>query len=217
MRRIWSLVLAISILSLLLTTRDSAAMAPAPQTTMGVIGSTFATSHEGWQVVGDAQDGASIPDWHSTGGNPGGFIAAEDDVVGGTWYWQAPAHFLGNRLAAYDTDLTFDLRQSETDSQFDAADVILSGNGITLEFDTTQNPGTTWTSYRVPLQEQGGWTVRATGMAPTVSEMQSVLGNLTTLWIRGEFRDGSDTGGLDTVQLHGFQATTVIFLPFVIR
>ncbi|MBM7845110.1 laminin B domain-containing protein [Herpetosiphon giganteus] len=214
----WLQIRRIFGLALLMVSYGVATAQPqATPSARGNISSTFAAGHEGWQVVGDAQDGASIPDWHSSGGNPSGFIMVEDDVAGGTWYWQAPDHFLGNRVLAYQTDLTFDLRQSETDNQFDAADVILIGNDITLEFDTAVNPATTWTSYRVPLDEQAGWIIQATGIAPTASEMQSVLSNLTTLWIRGEFRDGPDTGGLDNVTFSGFQATTVVFLPFVRR
>lgn len=210
--------LAILLLSLLIYERSGAADIPAPaRAPAAIIGSTFDSGDEGWQVVGDAQNGAAIPDWRSTGGNLGGFLSVEDDVTGGTWYWQAPARFLGNRSVAYQTNLTFDLTQSEPDSQFDAPDVILVGDGVTLEFDTPANPGTTWTAYSVPLSESAGWTVQSTGLAPTTGEMQAVLGDLTMLRIRGEFRDGPDTGGLDNVRINGFQVTNSVFIPLVRR
>lgn len=188
-------------------------MAPAAT----IIRSTFDTGTEGWQVVGDAQAGSVLPTWIATGGNPGGFITADDDVAGGVWYWQAPPHFLGNRAVAYQTNLTFGLRQSATDSQFDSPDVILSGAGITLTMDTQTNPGTDWTAFSVALDETAGWLVEATGEPPSASAMQAVLGDLRSLWIRGEFRDGDDMGSLDTVQLDGLQVTSRIFAPLVVR
>ncbi|MEF8851036.1 MAG: laminin B domain-containing protein [Haloarculaceae archaeon] len=48
-----------------------------------------------------------------------------------------------------------------------------------------------------------GWTNSETGEQATDTELGTVLANLERLWIRGEYRTGSDTGGLDTVVLRG--------------
>ena len=166
--------------------------------------STFDTDAEGWTVIADA-DG---PTHHSTGGNPDGYISAADRGEGGFWYWDAPAKFLGNKASAYGETLRFDLRQSTTELQFDADDVVLIGGGITLTFDTPDNPGTDWTSYSISLTETAGWLNAATGFSPTAPEMQAVLADLTALQIRGEFSEGMDIGGLDNVVLEGVAALT---------
>jgi hypothetical protein len=97
--------------------------------------------------------------------------------------------------------LRFDLRQSSTESQFDGDDVVLVGGGLTLIYDTADNPGTDWTSYSVVLDETGGWINENTGEPATQQEIQNVLADLTALRIRGEFVEGADTGSLDNVFL----------------
>ncbi len=161
--------------------------------------STFDVDDEGWTVAGDAQGGGVTPDYSSSGGNPGGHISATDNVAGGTWYFKAPSAFHGNFNSAYGTQLTFDLRQSNTSSQFNNSDVILRGGGLELTFDTAYNPGIDWTGYILELTETGGWVLN--GSPPTQAEFEQVLADVTDLQIRGEYRSGSDTGDLDNVVL----------------
>jgi hypothetical protein len=165
--------------------------------------STFESGDEGWLILGDAEGGRGDPDYVGTGGNPGGHVSADDDAQGGVWYFQAPAKFHGNFSGAYGMTLTFDLRQSSLNDQFNREDVTLTGGGIKIVFDTASNPGTSWTSYTVPLDESGAWTVGTlSGAAVTQADIQTVLSDLTDLTIRGEFVDGVDTGGLDNVVLN---------------
>ncbi len=166
--------------------------------------SFFDTDDEGWTVTGDAQGGAMQPDYFPDGGNPGGYISAADNVVGGTWYWNAPAKFLGDKSCAYNRALNFDLRQSDLTAQFTAPDVLLFGAGLVLAFDTPFNPGLDWTRFSVPLTETAGWRVGALNGPPaTQQEFQTVLAALDSLWIRGEFHSGANIGGLDNVTLGG--------------
>ena len=175
--------------------------APAQSPRGETITSTFDTDDEGWTVFGDAEGGTATPDYNATGGNPGGYLSADDDVAGGTWYWTASDAFLGDRSGSFERMLSFDLRQSATSSQFDNADLILQGGGMELRFDTAENPGTDWTPYAVLLSIDAGWTVGNTEEAPTEAEFIAVLSDLTALRIRGEFRTGADTGSLDNVIL----------------
>lgn len=161
--------------------------------------STFDTSDEGWLISGDAQGGGSTPTYQTSDGNPGGHISATDDVEGGTWYFQAPAKFHGNFSNGYGTNLTFDLRQSGTNNQFNNTDIFLRGSGLELTFDTANNPGTSWTSYSVALTELSGWQLG--GSAPTETQFKQVLADVTDLQIRGEYISGSDEGDLDNVTL----------------
>jgi hypothetical protein len=164
-----------------------------------LVSSTFDSSSEGWVISGDATSGA--PTWLATGGNPGGHIQASDSVSGGVWYFQAPSAYLGAMASAYGGTLAFDLRQTGSGSQFNAADVILNGAGLELRFDAPSNPLPvgTWVSYAVTLREGSGWT--RGGTAATAAEMLTVLGDLERLRIRGEFISGADIGRLDNVSI----------------
>lgn len=163
--------------------------------------STFDTDTDGWSAIGDV---AGPVTWAAAGGNPDGHIRVQDSVSGGVTYFSAPVEFLGDQSAAFDTFLSFDLMQvfSGSPSQFDAADVVLVGAGLTLVYDTAVNPGTnSWTSYSVRLSGTG-WTVGTLGgAAATDGQMQDVLSSLTALRIRSEYRSGADTGALDNVNL----------------
>jgi hypothetical protein len=170
--------------------------------------STFDLDDEGWTITGDAQGGGVLPTWESSGGNPGGYISATDNVQGGTWYFNAPDAFHGDFSSAYGTNLTFDLRQSRITSQFDNVDVYLRGAGMDLTFDTAGNPGTDWTGYSLLLTEAGGWDLG--GLAPTQTEFQQVLADVTDLQIRGEYVSGADVGDLDNVVFVPEPATMVL-------
>lgn len=173
-------------------------MADAPPSPTLPVVSTFDTNDEGWyQISVDTR-------YHVThvvsGGNPGGYIKASDTAAAGVWYFVAPPAFTGNVSAAYGKDLTFDLAQTSITSQFDDIDVQLVGERQTLVYDTTYNPGISWTGYRVPLVA-GGWRVGALdGPIATEAEVRAVLGDLHALRIRGEYRSGSDTAWLDNVR-----------------
>jgi hypothetical protein len=160
--------------------------------------STFDSNLDGWQANEDFTNLVFL----STGGNPGGYAQASDQHKGDTWHWVAPPKYLGNISAAYGGWLQFDLKQSETNAQSSFEDLILIGSGVTLAFNTATNPGTSWTSYKVPLLENQGWLKGGlTGSPPTQAEMLLVLSSLTNLQIRGEFSTLTDTGGIDNVAI----------------
>lgn len=175
--------------------------APVPPVPTGwQITETFDTGLGGWSFVADVAEFRWMPD----GGNTGGYAEAVDFSTGEVWYFVAPEAFLGNRKGFYGGELAFDLKQSSTTSQFDSPDVVLTGAGMTLVFDTPQNPGTDWTGYSISLIEGAGWKVGSlSGTAATRADLLAVLGDLDSLHIRGEFVSGADTGGLDNVSLTG--------------
>lgn len=164
--------------------------------------SGFEADADGWTIAGDAQADAVAPDYAGTGGNPDGLISAVDDAVGGVWYFVAPAKYLGDNAAIAGLTLRFDLQVEETPpSPFDDVDVKLTGGGITLVFDTPENPvGGEWTTYDVPLTAAGFTVDELGGTAATDDDVAAVLGATEELWIRGEFNDGPDTGKLDNVR-----------------
>jgi hypothetical protein len=157
--------------------------------------SKFESGAEGWTLSGDAA--AKKPTWISSGG----FIRAVGGVLGRTLYWEAPAKFEGGKADSYGGELSFDLRQSESDIQYDEDHVILKGAGTTLVFDAKNNPGTGWTQYTVELSEGAGWKVSGSGKPASEEQIRAVLSDLDRLRIRAEYRWGPDTDHLDNVVL----------------
>ena len=171
-----------------------------------LVQSGFDANDEGWKVVDVPDNGPYdnitnpiAPTYQVDAGNPGGCISSTDPN-GCTFYWQAPAVFLGNKLAAYGGALSFDLR-TEGGSIWHDADVVLIGGGKVLVYDIPEDPTATWTNYQVILRE-GDWKIGfLNGETAAASDMQAALSNLTTLLIRGEFWWGSDFCLIDNVDL----------------
>lgn len=154
----------------------------------------FDTDNEGWHV-----DQGGKERYSPTDGNPGGYLQGIDNA-GNAWYFVAPPRFVREVQFSYGRSLRFDLKQSATDAQVTFDDLILSDGTTRLTFNTPYNPNTTWTHYAVKLDEVQGW--KKGKAAATQAEIQQVLKNLTELYIRGEFRAGPDTGGLDNVSIY---------------
>ncbi len=167
------------------------------------VNSKFTNNDEGWQVVGDVKNSFAKPEYHNTGGNPGGCLSATDETTGGIWYWNAPQKFLGSKKRALNKKLEFDLKQSGLYSQFDAADIILESNDLKLVYTLPRHPDTAWTTFSVVLSPDAGWKKNSeTGEPATREDFKKVLSNLSGLKIRGEYITGPDFGHIDNVSLY---------------
>jgi Leucine-rich repeat (LRR) protein len=150
--------------------------------------STFDTNAEGWTVLGDGTNLIHV----ATGGNPGGFIQATDGGQGSTWYWKAPSLYYGDARDYIGKTLNFSLKQSATDSGFDDVDVILrNSNFASILVADIAAPGVGFTDYEI--------TLTGDNFNFTDNAFAQMLENLTSIEIRGEYRTGADTGGLDSV------------------
>ncbi len=162
-------------------------------TSPAAIVSTFERDVEDWKVFGDAQGQSDEPTYDD------GAIMATDDQQSDVWYWRAPEAYLGDKRGFYGRDLVFKLRTSNVDNPFDDQDLVLEGGDLTLIYNTQRNPATEWTEYRVRLDESAPWTNKTTGKRVTRAEFLQVMSDLRQLLIRGEYREGGDTGWLDDV------------------
>jgi hypothetical protein len=170
--------------------------------------STFDANNEGWKIVdlvlGDPPtlyaDHGGAP-WSSVGGNLGGFVSSSDPVLGPWWWFSAPAAFLGDKSTYYGGTLSFDLQATGNDGNAGYPAAILVGDGTALYY-TDPPPGPTWTSYSLSLTP-AGWREGdyLSGPAPTVARMQAVLGDLTGLYIDGDWLSGVEVTGLDNPML----------------
>ena len=142
------------------------------------------------------------PVFHHDGGDPGGYISNEDEAVGETWYFRAPADVLARLSAAEHGTLTYTLKQSQTDAGFPDDDVIIVGPAGRLSYQFGRAPGEDWTDFSVRLSAAVGWQWNWNQRA-TQEQIRSVLLNPSRLEIRGEYRTGPDVGSFDNFVLAG--------------
>ena len=186
-----------------------------PALASGDIISDFSSGGEGWQVVSFENlttDNFSIkatssPTFHASGGNPGGYISTTDQDNGDLTF-SAPAKFLGNVSGA--TGLSYDLIYPDGAINYQPTDVILTGNGETLLWKSNPDivPGPSWTGVNLDFLPSTEWHVgTSNGALATATDFDNVLGNLSGLFIRGEFTTGLvESPGLDNVRLSGVSA-----------
>ena len=169
------------------------------------VSSTFDSDAEGWGILNDATPLA----WEAATGNPGGAISASDLRQGPIWYFAASGDYLGDRSLSFGQELSWDIRGvvgSQT-SVTNRADVILSGGGMTIGLDADVLPQLgAWTSWSATLGGAGWRSVNISSGAlsggdVSQSDIANVLSNLTALYIRGEYTNGSDASRLDNVLL----------------
>jgi alkaline phosphatase D len=158
----------------------------------------FSTAAQGWLVSGDT--GLAAPEFHATGGHPGGYISNEDEALGETWYFRAPDEVLKRMAEAEHGTLTYDLRQSAAEPGFLDDDVVFVGPAGRLSYRFRATPGTDWTNLSVAFSASAGWRWNWNAVA-TQEQIRRVLDNPTSLEIRGEYYTGPDIGGLDNVVL----------------
>jgi hypothetical protein len=182
----------------------------------GDIVSSFNSGDEGWQIVSFENlttDNFSVvatytPTFNSTGGNPGGYISTTDQDNGDLTF-SAPAKFLGNVSGA--TGLSYDLIYPVGAINYQPTDVILMGNGETLLWKSSPDiePGPAWMGVNLNFVPSTEWHVgTSNGALATAADFGNVLGNLSGLFIRGEYTTGLiETPGLDNVRLAGVSAS----------
>jgi hypothetical protein len=200
MRNIKKLLLGIFVISVI---TFSACEEEEKQKEEDINSSDFNEDANGWKIAGDAQGGSNIEASYSPfeGLDNSGYIYADDDVAGGVWYFVAPDKFMGDQSAFIGGKLSFYLIQkSALSDQFKSKDVIIKGgNNQEIYYYHESYPDTTWTHYEINLDTTAGW-MNSSDTDANASEIHSVLSDVQSLWIRGEFESGPDTGGLDKFQ-----------------
>lgn len=164
--------------------------------------SDFISGVDGWTIEGDAQGGSGvIPEFSDKDGlDNSGYIYAKDDVAGGVWYFVAPDKYLGNKSSFFNGMIKYWLIQkSARINQFLSPDVVIEGGTnekIVINLPIESFPDTVWTKYQFTFNESDVW-VDENNQKATNQKIKNVLKNITKLKIRGEFEEGTDTGGLD--------------------
>lgn len=162
----------------------------------------FDAGVNGWGIYNDGENLT----FEALQGNPGGCIRAADGSSGTWWGFTARPAYTGNKSCLYGGVLTWQLRTNFTGGGTTQPDVFLSGNGLTLVYDTPMPIANTWATNTVTLSETAGWRITSlTGAVPTQAQFQGVLANITDLRLRGEFStNNSDAAFLDNVAMASF-------------
>lgn len=188
----------------------------------GQISSTFDTSTEGWGVQNDA-DGFQ---WEAGLGNPAGSISADDVGNGQYWYFAASDAYLGDRSSYFGGSINWDIlgiRGNQTSTTGTRADVMFSGDGLLIGVNAGVQPvNGQWTSWQVALDTSSPWRVVSalgsgtmTNTVVTQAQLQGVLSDLTGVYIRGEYTNGSDSTALDNVSMIPAPASAAVLMMAV--
>jgi hypothetical protein len=153
-----------------------------------LVESRFSVNAEGWLEEGD---GVSIQR------NANGELQISDGASGVIWYFLAPAKFTGNFSSAYGGALSYRLKVSAADLNATDSVTIYGANGGVMQATTTR-PTTTWTTYTLSFLP-GWWYNPSTSVNLSEAEIRAILQNISKLRIRGEYKNGADTGYLDDV------------------
>jgi predicted Ser/Thr protein kinase len=168
--------------------------------------SDFEAGDEGWSIRnrdGTLRAGHMVLD--REGGHPGACLRGTDHSNSKQWGWHAPPRFLGDQSARFGRLLSFDMKVHPVDRRARSGhNIVLKGGGLEITADGLPRPRENqWMHYAIRLDQQGDWrrSIAAEGASvpATNEDIRRVLGQLTDLWIRGEFSGRRDTGWLDNV------------------
>ena len=157
--------------------------------------STFDKGDEGWWIYGDGKNFT----YNASGGNFGGFISAEDQGLGESWFFVSPDNWAGDWSSFLGGTISFDqkLISGDTNKYYSTVDVIIGteGTGHYASWSSGIEPKLgTWTHYEVRIVESNFEIVGNR----TWSE---ILTNVTYLLIRGEHISGPDIEGIDNIRV----------------
>ena len=191
-----------------------------------IVGSDFLTGDEGWTIIGNAGAG-TVPQFepYHRGKLFNYYIYAKDDIVNHSkfgeqdkslWYFNAPAKFLGNKVAAYGGHISFAIGLFAGD----IASLNRGGNLVILECkECGYKTGITLAyrfskihfehkiaNFKIELLETVNWLKDPQDSlkpwsAPSRCEFIQVLSRLSGLRILGDITTWYETVALDNVVL----------------
>ncbi len=164
---------------------------------------TFDGSQQGWiardlanySEVGDASE----LNWVSEGS--GGYVTKFDPSMN-TFFFSAPITAGTNYSSYVGGQLTFTLRSDFSDWTADNVVILrgISEGNLTTIVAPIAVPGTDWTNYSIGLTGSNFRVGNQSGAAVTDTQFSSIMGNLSTFMISGEYGNGvKETTGLDNV------------------
>ncbi len=183
--------------------------------------SSFDAGDEGWSIVSfsDLYDndysvvGTYTPTFAPAGGDPGGFISTIDPD-GGDFTFSAPGAYLGDQSGKIGGTFSYALRHTGS-IDFQTTDVLIAGNGLRLVWQSQPplTPSAAWSTVSLVVAPSPEWHFESNdGALASLTDFQDVMGNVTGVYIRGEFTNGQETAGLDNVYLVPEPSTASLLL-----
>jgi hypothetical protein len=198
-RRRWGSLLATT-LGMLLASAVISASADAKN-----LSYTFDSSAQGWMSFNtDCQDPPSSPDWHASGGNPGGYVGdSDDETIYGDgeqcfWFLAGPVATTGNLLGNYGGTVSFDVKSPNTVTDLNIpAEAFFSdaeGNELIGE-SAAPPPKGVWQHYSFQIRETAptAWTfIDSSGnnRPATQADFFEVLGDVAATGVLGDLLNG---------------------------
>jgi hypothetical protein len=152
----------------------------------------FNTGDQGWTTT---NGGTQV--WVASGGNGGGWLQVSD-ASSDDFLLNAPSAWLGNWSAYAGGTLSFDAKNINNDTPdwagFGEVTLTSGSTSVTLDIVTAAAPpaDNQWHRYSIALSPSAGWS----------SSLSTVLANVTSLTIKGEFHNGvSEVVGFDNIQV----------------
>ena len=117
---------------------------------VSILESTFDEGVEGWWIY---RDGTNLTH-HADGGNPGGYISADDLALDETWRFVSPCTWSGDWRSYLGGTISFDLKviSGDTNRYYSGSDVIIDteGTGHYAKWSSGIEPKVdSWTHYEV--------------------------------------------------------------------
>ena len=197
-----ALVAVLTTLTAGVVTASPAWAAPPPIT------SAFDSGVDGWSEIGFVESCSEAPPtqaatWDASTGNPAGSLRVPDHF--GETGVTAPAAYLGDKSAYAGGTLEYDIVIRFTDEAIYGDTILRSGATCLVWVPTTFPPLDTLEHRTVPLAASGAsgtWHVGSFGgPAATDDDLVAVLGALTGIDIRTEWKTGPDDTTIDNVKL----------------
>ncbi|MBL7860947.1 MAG: VCBS repeat-containing protein, partial [Cyclobacteriaceae bacterium] len=181
-----------------------------PGISLAQITSTFDIDADGWTLSDNNNSDPQTVNFFSTGGNPGGYVAATKTSSSQPYFWTSPSKFGGNiAYFCYGQDLSFDLQVDHVATVHGAAgDVQIkapSGSILALNLATFPAQAPAWSNFTVRLDETAGWRVGSIGgPVATKAQMIQYLSGLSSFRINIKYNSGvtTFTGAIDNVTLN---------------
>ncbi len=164
---------------------------------------TFDTSASGWTHAPGGDPGTTVM-FSATGGDPGGCIVLTDAGAGAFDFFNAPAKYLGNDSGYLNGSFSFELMDNSSIDDLSTALTLTDGAGDTLNHPLPAFSAGSFVLFSFTLNQAGGWTYTPAGgtaVVATQAEFQTVLANVSSLVVPGDFHNGTEMTSLDDTAL----------------
>ena len=167
-----------------------------------VAGRFAAGDADGWITLNEDGTADATRDFEVATNETTSWLRACNVANSKLWGWCAPEKFLGDHSDKFGGILTYGVWADTSDLPANDVYVRLNGGGKSIFVDGTtlrRKEAGQWNNYTVRLDSSGGRKLKnpkGLRAKATDGEIKQVLSRMTGLWIKGEYANNADSGGL---------------------